>query len=179
MTQTKSLDEPELVVPGYGTRMRIWEREGFRLELFDPGKPEYNTRQVTYKLLDEGKPIFGEPYCVCPPREWPIDCHSVVLAVLFWCTRGEHDVGTDYFNPYTVEQLTWRDSGRRERLYYLREHLDQMLREATNSDRSLEIGGKVKPSWGCDAWDGEDQHDLLQCETCYGNFIESVINRPS
>lgn len=166
-------EELEIDVPGYGTRIRIWEKAGFRLELFDSHNETPSRYLVAYRLLDDGKEIFGKPHHVSVCKGESMDGHPVVINVLTFCTVKREDTDPEYFESYSKEQLAWTESDGCENLSFIRIELDEMFDEACRanpSNRVNEVSKEHPPEWACGGWDGEDEHDLLTCPVCYENW---------
>lgn len=94
--------------------MRVWEREEYRLELYDSVSQTassgwYEQRGlIPYRLRHRGQLIFeGDDFGPSPLYCW--DSDESIHALLTCLSAGEGDVEEGYFDDYTEEQLDWRD----------------------------------------------------------------------
>lgn len=152
----KAFDESRLneFVPGLGELTRIWEREGFRLELYDPNKFVFPHWYVGYLLRDLGNTIFrGTDIGMAPGVA--VDGDLALETVLFWCAGGPDE-------HLTERQEVWRESERGGILEAIRIDLHGMC----------EAVAVRETSWCCSEWfDGPDnEHSPLDCSSCYERF---------
>lgn len=88
--------------------IRIWEQDGYRLEVFDLRRTDrYGKAVVTYRLTHDGEVVFPEGADFhCSPLNSPDD-DGTVAAILSFCALKPGDTDPDYFADYTPAQLAW------------------------------------------------------------------------
>jgi len=156
-------EELNVEVPGLGTRVRIWEREGYRLEIYDTHNETSSHWTVAGVLYDNGRKIFDKaPIDIS--KIYAVDEERVIPHVLSWFTLKPGDTDADYFNGYTKEQLEWCEGDRNDWLRCLQVDLEEMLRHDRND----------VPDWACEDA-GQEDHEFTECETCYQQFCARVI----
>lgn len=91
--------------------MRVWEADGFRLEVFDAERSCGTHRQVAYRFFDSeapdpAEPLFqGDDYGV--PMHKSIDGDGSIAGLLGFLSLRPGDTDPDYFDAYTERQRDW------------------------------------------------------------------------
>jgi hypothetical protein len=93
------------------TLMRVWEADGFHLELYDtlipPKQPRWiGETRLAYRLYDGGRLIFEGDDFGCG-MDMAIDSDLSVASLLSFLSLQPGDTDPDYFASYTPEQLAW------------------------------------------------------------------------
>jgi len=104
--------------------IKVWRKDGFSLKLWETGRRHPNGQELLrYEFRDGKRLIFsGSDFGASPLHA--IDSLQTVYALLDFLSAGEGATDADYFSGYTPEQITWRDSDRRERLSVLVSEFD-------------------------------------------------------
>jgi hypothetical protein len=94
--------------------IKTWRNDGFYLRLYDTGRTGmYGKARLAYRFSDRGKLIFEGDDLFCSPMHC-IDSLDSVFALLGFLSLRPGDTDSEYFDPYTKEQMAWCQSGRAE-----------------------------------------------------------------
>jgi len=148
-----------------GTRIRIWEGDGFRVEVWDTHQDkEPNHWQLAYRFYDCGKLIFEGTDFGCPKHQ-AVDSDWAVTELLCWMSLRPGDTDSEYFDRYTEAQMEWCRADRCEWLSCYANDLRDMLDAFDDEEES----------WQCEESQGPD-HSVITCKECYDNFLEGVAS---
>jgi hypothetical protein len=106
--------------------VRDWICDGFRLELYDTNEWDKlrSSPILSYRLYDNGQLIFeGDDFG--PSPMYSIDGDRTVAALLSFLSLRKGDTDSEYFDKYTPDQISWRDSDRSEYLQCLAMELEE------------------------------------------------------
>jgi len=102
---------------------RIWEKNGFKLELelicFENGFSGMLKAKVAYRFFDltvQEKPLIEGNDFSPSPLQAPLSDDSVYNLLGFLTCNEESGVSKDFFKDYSPEALGWVESDRREEL---------------------------------------------------------------
>ena len=99
--------------------IKTWRKDGFTLRRYDTHETDSLGKcRLAYQFKDGRKTIFAGNDFHCSPLH-AIDSLATVYSLLGFLSVGEHDTDAEYFNNYTLEQIAWRDSVRRDYLSLL------------------------------------------------------------
>lgn len=91
--------------------LRIWRKNGFKLELFDTHRRDMDGKSIlAYRFFDKKEPIFeGEDFH--PSPLFAIDSIQCAYALLVFFAQKPGESGME-FDDYTARQYEWAESSR-------------------------------------------------------------------
>lgn len=111
--------------------IREWERDGFKLLLYDTNQTDrYGKSVLAYRLFGNGSLIFaGADFHASPMHA--IDSEATLCGLLAFLSLRPGDTDADYFASYTPDQLVWAKSSRAEELACIVSDLEDAMRGLT------------------------------------------------
>lgn len=85
--------------------IRVWESDGFRLEMYDTHRRDNRGQtRIGYVLSHNGQMVFdGEDFCGSPLHSG--DSNATAGALLSFLSLRPGDTDREYFDNYTSEQM--------------------------------------------------------------------------